>query len=735
MRWRSVYFLALVIWISSSLSAAAPGAVLHGITHDSEHRPVPGVLVTLAAASSNWAESARSDQNGEFEFRNVPPGDYTITASASGFQEFSEKLEVRAEGNAVAHLQMQLAGVRQSVTVSGAPATLDTETSTTQTVISSKEIAQAPGASLANSLAMITDFVPGATMVHDMLHVRGVHQESLFFDGIPVINTNIASNVGPLIDPRNVESLQAQTGGYSSEYGDRTYGFFNVVTPSGFDRNNEGDLITTYGSFNQTDDLLSFGSHTERFAYYASIDGNRSDLGLAAPTPEIIHDQTSGLGGFASILYNPTAANQLRVVASLQSNHFQIPNDAAAQAAGIRDLDLERDDMLGFTWAHSTPSGIVLTVSPFFNYNRAGYLGGPADTPFVLNDNRQSSYMGALATLAIPKGRHNFRAGLEVWGQRDNTIFSLAANPGGQVLSQKFLPWGNSESLFAGDQYKLSSWLTLNGGVRLTHYGGLISENAADPRLGAALRIPRVHWLLHGYYATYYQPPPLDTVSGPLLNFALEQGAGFVSLAGEHDHQWDIGLSAPLRRWSLNVDHFRTSASNFLDHDEVGNSDIFLPLTDLAALISGTEVSLSSPEILGRGQLRIAYSNQIAEGLGPVTGGLIGLVPASYFLLDHDQRNTVSSVLNVRLPLRSWADATYSFGSGFLNGNGPAHLPPHSVVDLALGKSIGERFSISLNALNLANTRFMLDDSNTFGGTHFTDPRQVYVEFRWRFHF
>ncbi|HEV2418765.1 MAG TPA: TonB-dependent receptor [Terriglobia bacterium] len=735
MRRRSVYFLALVIWIASGLSAAAPGAVLHGITHDSQHRPVPGVSVTLAAAGLNWKESARSDENGEFEFRNVPPGDYTVSAAAAGFQTLSEQLEVHAEGNAVVHLQMRLAGMRQSVTVSGAPATLDTETSTTQTVVSSKEITRTPGASLANSMAMITDFVPGAYMVHDMLHVRGGHQESWFFDGIPVLNTNIASNVGPLIDPRNVESLQAQTGGYSSEYGDRTYGFFNVVTPSGFDRNNEGDLITTYGSFNQTDDLLSFGSHTERFAYYASVDGNRSDLGLATPTPEIIHDQTSGLGGFASILYNPSVENQLRVVASFGGSHFQIPNGAAEQSSGIRDLDIERDDMLGFTWAHSSPGGMVLTVSPFFNYNRASYLGGPADTPFVLNDNRRSTYMGALATLAVPKGRHNFRAGLEVWGQHDNTFFSLAANPGGQVLVQKFLPWGNSESVFAGDQYKLTSWLTLNGGVRLTHYGGLISENAADPRIGAALRIPRIHGLLHGYYATYYQPPPLDTVSGPLLNFALEQGVGFVPLPGERDHQWDVGLSVPLRHWSLDVDHFRTSASNFLDHDEVGNSDIFLPLTDLAALIRGTEVSVRSPEIFGRAQLRIAYSNQLAEGLGPITGGLIEFAPTSYFLLDHDQRNTVSSVLNVQLPWRSWADATYSFGSGFLNSNGPAHLPPHSIADLALGKSFGERFSISVNALNLSNARFMLDDSNTFGGTHFVDPREFYVEFRWRFHY
>lgn len=735
MRWRSVAFFALMVWIPSALSGAGPATMLRGITHDSQHRPIVGVEVTLRSANSNWSKTTRSDRNGEFEFRNVEAGDYTIAAAAPGFQALSEKLEVRAQGNAVIHLQMVLAGIRQAVTVSGAPATLNTETSTTQTIVSAKEIARTPGASLTNSLAMITDFVPGATMVHDMLHVRGGHQEDWFVDGIPVVNTNIASNVGPLIDPKNIESLQAQTGGYSSEYGDRTYGFFNVITPSGFNRNNEADLITSFGGFNQTDDLLSFGSHTERFSYYASVDGNRSDLGLSTPTPRIVHDQASGLGGFASILYNPSASNQLRVVSSLRGDHYQIPNTPDQQALGIRDLDIERDAMVGLTWAHSSLDGMTLTVSPFFHFNRADYLGGPGDTPFIIDDNRRSSYLGALATLAIPKGKHHARVGMEVWGQHDDTFFGLTANPGSQVLAQKFLPWASSESIFVEDQYKLAPWLTLNGGIRVSHYGGLISENAADPRLGAALQIPRIHWILHGYVAQYYQPPPLDTVSGPLLNFALVQGFGFIPLHGERDHQWDIGLSVPVRRWILGADHFRTSASNFLDHDEVGNSDVFLPLTDLAARIQGTEISLRSPAIFGRGQLRIAYSNQLAEGLGPITGGLIEFAPASTFLLDHDQRNTVSGVLSLRLPFQSWASTTYAFGSGFLSGAGPAHLPPHSVWGLAFGKSFSESFSVSVNALNLANTRFMLDDSNTFGGTHFVDPRVFYVQLHWRFHY
>jgi len=565
--------------------------------------------------------------------------------------------------------------------------------------------------------------------------MRGGHQVNWFFDGIPVINTNIAANVAPLINPKNVESLEVQRGGYSSEYGDRTYGFFNVITPSGFERNSDAELATSYGNFHTTDDQLNLGGHTERLAYYASLDGNRSDLGLGTPTSAVIHDQVGGLGGFLSLLYNSSPQDQLRWIASLRGDHYQIPNTPDDQAVGIRDLDLERDYLVGFQWVHTTPGGLLFSLSPYFHFNNTHYVGGQGDTPFVLDDNSRSTYVGARAVLQAQKKGHNSRFGLEVWGQHGNSLFDLTANPGGQVVQQQERHWANTESLFVEDQYRATSWLTVDAGVRLTHYGGLLSENAATPRLGGGIRLPRLHWIVRGYYAYYYQPPPLDTLSGPLLQFALNQGFGFVPLQGERDIQHDIGLTIPFRGWALEVDNFHTNARNFLDHDVVGNSGIFIPLTDLAARISGTEITVRSPEIFSRAQLRIAYSNQLAKGLGPITGGLIEFAPTSYFLLDHDQRNTLSTVLSLRLPRHFWATPAVSFGSGFLNGDGPAHLPSHTTVDLALGKYFGEKWSVSLNAVNLANNRFMLDDSNTFGGTHFVNPRQIYGELRYRFHF
>jgi hypothetical protein len=51
------------------------------------------------------------------------------------------------------------------------------------------------------------------------------------------------------------------------------------------------------------------------------------------------------------------------------------------------------------------------------------------------------------------------------------------------------------------------------------------------------------------------------------------------------------------------------------------------------------------------------------------------------------------------------------------------------------GKSFGEKLSLAVHAVNVADQRFLVDNSETFGGKHFVDPRQVYVEVQYRFHY
>jgi len=720
-----------------SPAAATVFGNVRGVVHDPQHQPINAARATLQASDSAYKLIADTGADGEFHFDAVPLGKYSVTVEAPGFAPQSQVLVVVSGSAPVLHYQLAIAAAQEKVTVTASPEDLNPDSPRRDILISQQQIARYAGVDASNSFKIITEFVPGSYMVHDQLHVRGGHQVTWAIDGVPVPNTNIASNVGPQFNPKDVSYLQAETGSYAAEYGDRIYGVFNVAPNTGFERNRQAELIASYGNYNQTDDLLSFGDHTAKFAYYFSLSGNNTNWGLEPPTSVNLHNQAHGGGAFTSLIYNPNPKDQIRFDAGLRLDYYQVPNDPDMQAAGVNDREREQDIFGTTTWVHTYSPGLMLIVSPFYHFNRAAYEGGPSDVP-ITNDNRASNYEGGQITLSALNKRNNARVGIYAFAQQDNTFFSVIANDGsGDQFSQRVYPKGNLEALFLEDQFKATSWLTFTGGIRLTHFADGVNENAADPRLGAAIRIPKLNWVLRRAYSYYYQPPPLDTVSGPLFHYAASQGVTFLPLHGERDIQQEYGITIPVRNWVSSVTYFRTGVKNFFDHDVLGNSNIFLPLTIDAARIRGVEIAVRSPLILTHYRTHLVYSHQQAQGFGAVTGGLTDFSPPPEggFYLDHDQRNTLSAGIEGDLPWHSFAAFTLNYGSGFLNGNGPDHLPGYTTFDLSVGKSFGESFTLRLSGTNISNVRYQLDNSNTFGGSHWGDPAMVSLQVKYRFHY
>jgi len=275
----------------------------------------------------------------------------------------------------------------------------------------------------------------------------------------------------------------------------------------------------------------------------------------------------------------------------------------------------------------------------------------------------------------------------------------------------------------------------------MTHFSGMTNENAASPRLGATVDIPKIHWVLRSFYGSYYQAPPLYTVGGGVFGAALagSKDFGFQPLHGERDIQREEGLTIPIRGWIVDMDHFATSSTNFLDHDVLGNSNILLPLTTPNARIHGEELAIRSPQLMRKLRFHLAFSNMVSEYKGQPSGGLIEPVPnqclTSFCYLDHDQRNTLSSGFEVQLPRRSFFSTNVVHGSGFLLADGPNHLPRHTLGDIEFGKTFGESWSLGVTALNVTNSRFPFDVNNSFAGNHFNNPREIIGSLRYRFHF
>jgi hypothetical protein len=738
---------------------------VRGVVHDPQHRPIQGARVILKAQNSDYVQSQDSRDSGGFEFTSVPLGNYTVTVSSTGFREMHQDVIVQSDTSPVLHFELTIAGAKETVTVPETPIEATTESVTPTTTLNRIDIQETPGADRTNGMEMITDYVPAAYVTHDMLHMRGGHQVDWLIDGVPIPNTNIASNLGPQIDPKDIDYLEVQRGSYDADYGDRSYGVFNVVPRTGFERYRECDLVITAGNFYQTNDQISCGGHTERFAYYASLNGDRSQSGLQTPIPEVVNDAANGFGGFASFIFNPDPKNQFRVVAQLRRDYYQIPIDPDPNSVGnsvypsygLHDAEREPDGYVTFSWVHTFDPDTLLTVSPFYHYNGADYQGGANDFPVISTVTQTANYAGAQAALSTTVWRNDVQAGVYGFFQHQyNSFFNDYTDGTPNFAPSSIGVNGGLAAEFINDKFKVTPWLTLIAGLRATQFRDTsISENTADPRFGVAIKVPGLNWVFRGFYGYYYQAPPLSTATSQLQQGGTQQGFGFRPLHGERDREWQYGVMIPYHGWTLDADTYQTFAHNWLDHNNIGESNIFWPITWDYALIQGWELTLRSPNLWHHGQFHLAYANQIAQATSPITGGLVcptypplpscGLdIPPGLSPVDHDQRNTLNFGYNATLPRQSYASTNIYYGSGFTNGlygtpeaqyPGP-YLPSHTTFDLSLGKSFAEKkYTLSITALNVANRRVQLDNSLTFGGFHWNDPRQIYGEVRYRFNY
>src|SRR5258708_1995211 len=267
-RWITLLILTAV---TAPAAFASVFGTVKAIVHDPQHRPVQGAEITVKSRTSSFTQTGKTNEDGIATILNIPVGEYDVTVAASGFGAQRQSIIVTSGNIAEVHAALAVAALQQSVDVTAKPEAVDTSSSTSESLVSRADIAQTPAAHRTNTMSMITDSLPGATVVHYQLSVRAAHQLSWAIDGVPVPNTTIATNVGPQFDPKDVDYVEVQRGSFSAEAGDRTYGVFNVVTRSGFARVRQGEIVASYGTYNTTYTQISFVDPITKSARYFNL--------------------------------------------------------------------------------------------------------------------------------------------------------------------------------------------------------------------------------------------------------------------------------------------------------------------------------------------------------------------------------------------------------------------------------------------------------------------------------
>ena len=160
-------FIAVLFFLSSFLLVTLPGvaqfrASLQGTVTDPTGAIIPGATVTLTDNATNHTTSTTSSGSGVYTFNALPPDQFTLTATATGFKKKTlDNVKILPEQANAVNVTLELGQTTQTVTVSGSQAAaLDTETATLSGNIDSNQIQHLP--SFNRDVFQLAQLAPGA---------------------------------------------------------------------------------------------------------------------------------------------------------------------------------------------------------------------------------------------------------------------------------------------------------------------------------------------------------------------------------------------------------------------------------------------------------------------------------------------------------------------------------------------------------------------------------------------
>ncbi|MGA2264662.1 MAG: carboxypeptidase-like regulatory domain-containing protein, partial [Acidobacteriota bacterium] len=137
--------LAGVLLLSGTVPAQVLYGSLTGTVTDPSKATVPGAGVEALNVGTGAANHATTDQSGIYLFTGLLPGTYKVTISAPGFSTVvTENVAINANALRRVDVQLQVAKINQTVTVTAAAAILQTDRSDVSTQLEAAQIANLP---------------------------------------------------------------------------------------------------------------------------------------------------------------------------------------------------------------------------------------------------------------------------------------------------------------------------------------------------------------------------------------------------------------------------------------------------------------------------------------------------------------------------------------------------------------------------------------------------------------
>ncbi len=216
-------------------------ALLSGTVRDAQGAVIPQATVSVTNALNGFSRETTSDAQGKYQVLQLPPGSYTVTATAPGFATLVEQRVVVTTGQEAQLPLAMVAGSTATVTVNSGADIIDTQRSSQSTTVDQLNIDNLPtngrnyiNFTLTNS-QVSRDAAPSVGAIPTSgLNFGGVRarSNSINVDGADA-GDYISGGTRATVSQDAVQEFQIITNGFAAEYGRASGGVVNIVTKAG----------------------------------------------------------------------------------------------------------------------------------------------------------------------------------------------------------------------------------------------------------------------------------------------------------------------------------------------------------------------------------------------------------------------------------------------------------------------------------------------------------------------
>lgn len=229
--------------LAASVFAQETTGRVQGTVTDPSGAVVPNATVQLTRDGTSIASSQTSGTDGVFIFNLMPPGVYTLRASADGFRAaVVTGITIEVNRTTRADVSLQVGTIAETVEVSASAARIDAVSAQVSTNVSNRDYLDLPSSSR-NSLAA-AEMAPGVSLSNSgsqVMNIEGTYasvngqrrgRNVFYMDGSD--NTGSFRNSGlQFPNPDAIQEISVSTSSTSAEFGKQPGGTFNVITKSG----------------------------------------------------------------------------------------------------------------------------------------------------------------------------------------------------------------------------------------------------------------------------------------------------------------------------------------------------------------------------------------------------------------------------------------------------------------------------------------------------------------------